>query len=383
MERPRNPFILGHRIARPYFCDREEEQKRLTSSILNGRNVVLISQRRMGKTSLIYLSANESDEIREDFIYFFIDILQTNSLAEFTYILGKSVFDKLNKKNTTRARLFLSMLKSLRGQFGFDPVTGSPTFNVQIGDIVAPEYTLDEIFSFISQSDRPVIIAFDEFQQITNYPEKNTEAILRSQIQNLSNATFIFAGSERTTLQNMFISSKRPFYNSAELMHLGPIDKNEYVNFCKVLFSSYDKGIDKEAIEWTYEIFEGNTFYLQRVMNGAFANTSKGNACNLDIVKTSVKEILSANEFVYREILSNISVKQKSVLYAVAKARLVANPMSGEFVKNNSLTSASSVQAALQKLIKRGVITKTPEGYSLSDPLFRIFINRLYYMPEL
>ena len=127
----------------------------------------------MGKTSLIYVSIHDSKEIKDEYLTFFFDILQTNSLKEFTYLLGKSIFNTLVSKNITKVRGFLAALKSLNGTFGFDPISGTPTFDIQLGDIKHPEYTLEEIFNYIEQSERSVIIVIDEFQQVTKYPEKN------------------------------------------------------------------------------------------------------------------------------------------------------------------------------------------------------------------
>lgn len=382
MDRPRNPFILGHKIERPYFCDREEEQKTLTSALLNGRNMVMISSRRMGKTSLAYVTLHDSKEIKEEFMTFSVDILQTNSLSEFTYVLGKAIFDILVSKNVNRVYKFLAALKSLKGIFGFDPMSGTPTFNIQLGDIKLPEYTLDEIFKFVEEFEKPIIIVIDEFQQVTKYPEKNTEAILRSHIQKMGNATFVFAGSEQTLLQEMFVSSKRPFYNSAEIMHLGPIEKDVYVNFATDLFSQYDKRISPDTVRWLFELFDGNTFYMQRTLNGAFGETRRDTDCSEETVRHAIRSMLAANEVIYREILSNISVSQKSVLLAIAEDRTVINPTGGNFIQSHALPSASAVQSALQKLARSGHITKSPEGYCLSDPLLRIFINSLYFSPE-
>ncbi len=382
MNEPKNPFILGHRIHRPYFCDRVEEQQRLISSIKNERNVVLISPRRMGKTSLIYVTISDSEEIEYDYQHIFIDILQTNSLSEFTYLLGKAIFDKLASKGESKLRSFLAALKSITGSFGFDPFTGTPTFNLQLGNIRQPEYLLEEIFNYIEQSDQPVILVIDEFQQITKYPEKNTEALLRSHIQRMRNMTCVFAGSERSLLQEMFVSSKRPFYNSTELMHLGPIDETVYVEFAKRMFSERNKQVEEEPIREAFRLFEGNTFYLQRTMNGAFADTPDRTTCDKEIVNRSIRSMLAANEVIFREILSNISRNQKSLLYAIAQDKVVASPTSGTFIRDHVLTSASSVQSALEKLMRNGYIIKTEEGYTLTDPLFRIFINSLYSIPE-
>lgn len=383
MDKPRNPFILGHRLRRPYFCDRITEQENLTTAVTNGRNVVLISPRRMGKTSLIYVALHDSKEIEEEYLTFFFDILQTNSLSEFTYLLGKAIFDTLLSKSETRVRGFLAALKSLRGTFGFDSMSGTPTFNIQLGDIRHPEYTLDEIFNYIEQSEKPVIIVIDEFQQITKYPEKNTEAILRSHIQRMSNASFIFAGSERSILQEMFISSKRPFYNSSEIMHLGPISEDIYVRFARDLFFERGKKLEEAPVRWAFRLFDGNTFYMQRTMNGAFAETARGAVCDKETVLRSVRAMLSANEVIYREILSNVNTSQKSTLYALAKDRIVKSPTSGEFIRRHTLSSASSVQNAILKLTRSGLIYKSEDGYCLTDPLMRIFINDLYSTPEI
>lgn len=383
MAAPKNPFILGHRIRRPYFCDRYEEERRLLASIENGRNTVLISPRRMGKTTLIDVTLEEAYKDKEDEVLtFFIDILSSNSLSEFTYLFGKAIYDRLASRHHTWLGSFLATLKSLTGSFGFDPLTGLPTFNVQIGDIRQPEYMLDEIFTYIRQCDRQVVVVIDEFQQITKYPEKNAEAILRTHIQRVENATFIFAGSERTILREMFISSKRPFYNSAEIMHLDSIAEREYTEFALEMFRKYGKVLNPGAVNFIYHLFSGNTFYLQRSMNAAFADTSDEKECDEETMRRVVEGMLAANEVIYREILSRVSVSQKPVLIAIARDKIVDTPTSGSFIKRYSLPSASSVQSAIQKLLSSGIVSKEEGGYIVSDPLFRIFINRLYSLPE-
>lgn len=378
MTTPRNPFILGHKILRPYFCDRVEEEKRLLSAVTNGRNVVMISPRRMGKTSLVHVAFSDSHAIDQEHVVIFIDILQSNSLCEFTYLLGKAIFDSLLSKGEMMARGFLAALKSLKGSFGFDPISGTPTFNVQLGDITTPEYTLDEIFTFIEQSQKQIIVLIDEFQQITKYPQKNTEAVLRGHMQRLSRACFVFAGSERTLLQEMFVSSKRPFYNSAEIMHLEAIPQNVYSDFAQKMFRDYGRDIEREAIATVYRTFDGNTFYMQRTMNGAFAETPEGETCGINTINNAIKAMIASNEVIYREMLSGVSVSQKTVLYAIAQEGLAKNVLGNAFVKKYSLTSASSVQSAIGKLTKSGIISRTPVGYELTDPLLRLFINELY-----
>ena len=149
-----NPFIVTGKIEPQYFCDRVQESARLVKSITNGNNMVIISPRRMGKTGLIQY-CYEKPEIKNNYYTFFIDILHTSSLREFTYILGKEIFETLTPRSKKMARLFVQTLKSISGRFGFDPLTNLPTFNVELGDIDRPEYTLEEVFKYLALADKP------------------------------------------------------------------------------------------------------------------------------------------------------------------------------------------------------------------------------------
>ena len=80
-----NPFIVTGKIEPEYFCDRVTESARLIKSVTNGNNLVIISPRRMGKTGLIQFCYDKS-EIADEYYTFFIDILHTSSLREFTYL---------------------------------------------------------------------------------------------------------------------------------------------------------------------------------------------------------------------------------------------------------------------------------------------------------
>ena len=168
MARINNPFIVTGKIEPEYFCDRVNESARLIKSITNGNNLVIISPRRMGKTGLIQF-CYDKPEIANEYYTFFIDILHTSSLREFTHLLGRAIYDTLLPRSRKMATLFIQTIKSISGKFGFDPITNMPTFNVELGDIEQPEYTLDEIFQYLANADKPCIVAIDEFQQIAKY----------------------------------------------------------------------------------------------------------------------------------------------------------------------------------------------------------------------
>lgn len=372
-----NPFIVIGEIEPQYFCDRVQESSRLLKSITNGNNMVVISPRRMGKTGLIRFCYNKL-EIRKNYYTFFIDILHTSSISELTYILGKEIYETLLPRSKKMALTFVRALKSINGNFGFDTVTNMPTFNVSLGDINRPEYTLEEIFNSLAAADKPCIVAIDEFQQISKYSEKNIEALLRTYIQKISNTHFIFAGSERSMMQTMFLSSSRPFYRSADIMELNAIDKDIYVPFIVEQFKSRKRKIDSEDVDRVYDMFRGHTFYIQKTFNEAFADTPIGNKCTMETISTAIDSIIAYNETTFREILSNIPEKQKMLLYAIAAEGEAKQVLSGEFINRYGLSSSSSVQSATRKLLDQDLITETDKVYSVTDKLFAMWINKIY-----
>lgn len=375
MAKRKNPFIVTGKIEPEYFCDRVHESARLIKSIMNGNNLVIISPRRMGKTGLIQF-CYDKPEIANEYYTFFIDILHTSSLREFTYLLGRAIYDALLPRSRKMASLFVQTIKSISGKFGFDPITNMPTFNIELGDIDKPEFTLEEIFRYLANADKPCIVAIDEFQQIAKYPEKNIEALLRTHIQKLRNSNFIFAGSERHMMQEMFTSSARPFYNSADILELKAISTEVYIPFVVGHFEKRNKRIAADNVQWVYELFKGHTYYIQRTFNEAFADTSENEECTREIIEDAIDNMVVSNDTIFREILSNIPEKQKALLYAIAKDGEATQITSAQFVKRHALQSASSVQAATKKLLERDIITQINKVYSVTDKLFAMWIMK-------
>ena len=377
MAKTTNPFIVTGKIESEYFCDRVTESARLVKSVTNGNNMVIISPRRMGKTGLIQF-CYDKPEIADEYYTFFIDILHTSSLREFTYLLGREIYETLLPRSRKMASLFIQTIKSISGKFGFDPITGMPTFNVELGDIDRPEYTLDEIFQYLARADKPCIVAIDEFQQIAKYPEKNIEAQLRTHIQKLRNCNFIFAGSERHMMQEMFTSAARPFYHSADMLELKAIVPEIYIPFIAGHFEKRNRRIAPDDIERVYNLFKGHTYYVQKTFNEAFADTPEGEECTLETLRAAIDNMVASNDTIFREILSNIPEKQKELLYAIAKDGEAERITSAAFIKRHSLASASSVQSAMKKLLEKDIITEINKVFSVADRLFAMWMNGLY-----
>lgn len=370
-----NPFIITEKIIPEYFCDRRKESQELIKLLTNGNNVVLISQRRIGKTGLIQY-CYEQPCLKKNFFTIYIDILSTTNLQEFTYLLGKEIFDVIRTKDEKAWRSFFTFVKSLAGKVSFDPITGIPTFNIQLGDISKPDYTLKEIFQYLGNAGRPVIVAIDEFQQINTYPEKNVEALLRSHLLQINNCRMIFSGSERHLLSSMFLDTSRPFYLSASFIELDVIPKHVYVDFIRKLFEKGFRKISENLAAEIYDMFQGITFYIQRICNGIFANTGLGEEATEKILQDTIDGILSSFDVIFRMRLSQLTSRQKELLFAVAQENVAEQITSTVFIGKYSLSSASAVQTALKSLVKNNLIVKKENGFMIEDLFFRMWIRK-------
>ena len=376
MTRINNPFITSGYISADYFCDREAESKQLIREIVNGNNLAIISTRRMGKTGLIQ-HCFHSKELSKEYYTFFVDIYATKSLRDFIFSLSKVILESLKPFGKKAVEIFINSVLSLQAGISYD-FTGTPSFNIQLGDIQNSMATLEEIFKYLAKADKPCIVAVDEFQQITNYSEKNVEALLRTHIQHCNNAPFIFAGSQRHTMGNMFLSASRPFYQSVSMMHLESIAIEKYIDFARNHFKKADRRITPETIRIVYDRFDGVTWYVQKTLNVLFAFTPVGATCDESMVEPAIASVVDSYRFNYQETLFRLPERQKELLVAIAKEGNAKSITSGEFVKRYSLTSPSSVQAAVKGLLEKDFITLFNGSYSIYDKLFEIWLRESY-----
>ena len=372
-----NPFVVGKYLSDKYFCDRENDTEFLRKQIVNGRNVALISPRRIGKSGLIQHFFNQPD-IKEAYHVFYVDIYATTSLGEFVYTLGKDIYEQLKPQSTVWKEKFFQIVSSFRVGFKLDAMTGLPGLDIGLGDIQVPQTTLDEIFSYIAESDKPCVIAIDEFQQIGEYAERNVEALLRTKIQQCQKAQFIFSGSKRHTMTNMFNSPAKPFYQSAISMGLEAIPVNTYTDFAVRLFEEYGKHVDREVIEHVWAKYDGYTWFVQMVMNELFALTARDELCTMDKVDAALQNVILSQENSYKTLLSHLPPRQKMVLQAIAKEGVARNVTSMKFVKQYNLGSASSVQSAVRLLLQNDLITHEDGCYRVYDYFFSTWLSDIF-----
>ena len=371
-----NPFFIGRYVDKQYFCDREKATETLVRHILNGRNVALISPRRLGKSGLIHHTFAQ-DVIKDRYTTIYVDIYATKDLCEMVKALSEAIVKAVGQKKIWHEKFF-SFIKSLRVGFHIDAVSGEPSFDIGIGDIENPDKTIRELFDYMEASEKPCILAIDEFQQIREYPQTNTEAFIRSLVQQCSRTSFIFCGSKRHTMTDIFYSPAKPFFQSVISQSLKPIPMETYVEFAGRMFSQRGKILDRAAAETIYRMFDGCTWYMQMMMNEMFALTKEGMTCTTEYIDFAWDNIIMAQEDRYQAILYGLAPKQKQLLQAIASDRTVEGITSSDFVKRHRLVSASSVQAALKPLLKNDIVTCEEGIYRIYDYFFADYLAKKY-----
>lgn len=369
-----NPFIYQGYESPKYFCDREVETKTLLAHLKNGRNVTLISPRRIGKTGLIKNTFYHLKEQEKDATCLYIDIFATKNLHDFVELLGVMVINEIVRKNASFIEKTISFFSALRPVLSMDPLTGEPSVSITV-EPSKEDITIQSIFNYLNDSEQEVYIAIDEFQQIAEYPEKGTEALLRSYIQFAQHVHFIFSGSKFHLMAEIFGSPKHPFYQSTEMMGLKPLDSDVYFDFCLQFFKEKGGNIEKDIFEYLYNMFEGHTWYIQCIMNRIYeANT---NVESIEQVNAAILSILAGREPQFESLSQFFTGNQFSLLKAIAKEGIVAQPTAGRFIKSHNLSGASSTKAALKVLEDKELVYRKPEGYIIYDRFMDLWLKRL------
>ena len=374
LQKLRNPFVYQGYVSPAYFCDRSEETEELIANLQNGRNTVLISPRRIGKTGLIKNTFYHILEQEKDAKCLYLDIFATKNQHDFVQLLGTAIAQEVLSKERRAMKRLLEFFGSWRPVFSTDPMTGQPTVSVSIQP-TQTEVTLKTVFDYLKQSKREVYIAIDEFQQITHYPELGIEALLRSYVQFAPNVHFVFSGSKRHLMSQIFYSPERPFYQSTVSMGLDPLHEEIYYDFACRFFENKKGSLSQDVFHYVYQRFEGVTRNIQLMLNRLYE--TERHVTKTEQVDEAIRHIVNRNSMQYEELIGFLTDNQLAVVKAIAKEGLVESPQGADFIKQYDLPGSSSVKTALDVLTDKDIVYRTSAGYIVYDHFFAIWLKRL------
>ncbi len=366
-----NPFALVPYVSKDLFCDREKETETVLEYLLNGSNVTLISPRRYGKTGLIYRVFDEIKQRKIDVNTCYVDIYATEKLEDFIKTFSEAVVTSLDRKKGAKA--FLQFLGGLRPMLSYNPLTGNPELTMTFLSDYEKRYTLASIFEFLEKLDKKTIVAIDEFQQVRKYGN-NMEALLRSYIQPLRNVQFVFCGSKKHLMAEMFTDARSPFYESTRCLYLEKIDREIYADFIVRMFDKGKKTISDEAVDFILDWTKAHTFYTQSLCNHVFLKSGKN--IGLQDVLLSARQLLIENEqtfFQWRDLLTPL---QWNYLKAVAKEQAVDKPFATSFIQKYHIGTSANSSRILEALLDKELILATSTEDGVAYSVYNVFLSR-------
>lgn len=372
-----NPFVVGAYVSEKYFCGRSKEMGILQKCIREDKNVVLYSERRLGKSHLIKRVFHEA-QLQEEFECLCVDAGVCGSLKEFAFVLINGIFRSL-----IRDRGNFEKLAGLCRRLGLSMTIGPssevilPSFS--LGWIREPEKVIEEAFSFLEGIDKKVVLAIDGFEKLASLREAEGARTLGNIVESHSSVRMIFSLSGPQGDFEWFLGNLGAVFRNAERIHLAPIEFSEYFCFARNKFQEAGKRIPAEIFRSVYSKFFGGTGPIQLVLNRLFSETPKNGSVTTEILDTVIEAIVDEYAVFYKEALSRLSFNQKCLVFAVAKDGAVENPSSSEFVNRHSLASVSSVQSSARALLEQGVLHKDACGIRIDDDFFCEWLRKEYF----
>jgi hypothetical protein len=368
-----NPFISKGYVSKEFFCDRKNELENLERNVKNALDTTLFSDRKIGKTGLIYRFFDYLEENNSQYTSIYVDIFSSRCLDDFVKLLSEAILRKYPER-TSFGRSFMKILKGFRPLISYDAVTGEPQVMISYQNEAEKHYTLKGILDFLDNRNEPVVLAVDEFQQITEYPETNIETLLRTYVQQIKNIKFIFCGSKTSLISEMFSSAKRPFFNSTSFLHLDKIDEQTYFEFIKNNFEKHKKKIDEQAIQFILNWTLRHTFYTQYLCNQTFSLSRKN--VGIAEVKAACKSIFQQNEAIFLQYRRLLTPAQWNFLIAVAKEETLVQPTAKDFLLKYKIGASAHAKRLLDALIDKELIIEKPTKIETVYYLYDIFLLR-------
>lgn len=369
------PFVFGVRVEGNTFTDRKEETNRLKMNFLYGVNTILISPRRMGKTSLVekVCSLVESDTLK----IAKIDAFGCRSENDFINAFATAVVRATSSKWEEwmeNAKTFLSRFIP-KISIGQDPLTD---FSIALEYNRANTVTEDILQlpeTIAKQKGIKIVICIDEFQQIADFPDSITfQKKLRSVWQLQSNVSYCLYGSKKHMMEKMFQSQSHPFYRFGDLFYLDKISETDWVEYICDRFRVTDKEISRELASEICTVTDRYSSYVQQLAWLVWLRTDK-HATKED-VEFGIDRMLDACEPLFIQQTESLSAYQMNFLRALANGVHTGFTRS-EILDTYQLGTAANISRLKKALTEKDLIMMTaPKKLEISDPILALWLKR-------
>ncbi len=367
-------FIYGVAVEGNNFTDREKETQRLKQDFENGQNMILISPRRMGKTSLVRKVQTLVD--KKSIVTVYMDIYDCRNEYEFYNKFAASLMKQTAGKAEAVMKNIKEFLVRLSPTLSFGPDPNNE-LSVSLG-ITPKDYSPEEILQLpermAAKMGKHIVVCIDEFQQIGEFPDSlKVQKKMRGIWQLQNNASYCLFGSKKHLLTNLFQSKRMPFYQFGDIMFLQPIPTEDWIPFIRQKFEEKKMSISDALIEKICSTVQNQSSYVQQLAWNVMLNTTK--KADEATLETAIEDLLNQNSLLFLQQIENLTAYQMNFLKAVAKG-VHTDFTSKEVLSTYDLGSKSNVSRIKTVLTQKELIEKTPNGIVLTDPVFELWFTK-------
>lgn len=369
-----NPFKYGAVVKDKYFINRKKEIAQIKQDLTDGANITLYAPRRFGKTSLIMSILN--DLKKDGFKTVYLDFFQVFSVENFIRLYAEKIMaaggfsmNKALKNLKTYLRGFIPSVSLDDG--------GKPSLSFSYDPKIPKENSLLDILDLpkkLKNKNEKWVIVFDEFQEINRLNGDIVEKQFRSVLQFHQDIAYVFMGSKTHMMLNMFADKRRAFYNIGKLFKLDKIPAGEMMDYMKQTFRKEGFTFEENVFEKVLSYTENIPYYNQYLASQIWQAAREGEKVIDDgLVETAVNRVLDNQSDYYFTLFDQLTAYQRNVLHALLQDR--ENIYSKEYTQKHGLSSVSSTQRAVTRLVELGIIEKMEDSLSFSDPFFPRFLK--------
>ena len=372
-----SPFQYGTIVDKECFVNRVEERKQLKELLDSGINVMLISPRRWGKSSLIKVAMDELMQENKRVRVCFIDAFSIKTEAEFYRTFAREVISCTASTLEKRLDDVKNFLKGISPSITLksdatDSLSFDLKFDLQDNDVME---ILELPEKLALAKDIRVIVCIDEFQQLALLPGyKSMEGKMRSVWQKQQHTSYCFYGSKRHMMLDIFNNSANPFYRFGQVLFLDKIKKEEWIPFIVGAFQRTGKEITNAQAERICDIVKCHSWYLQQLCYFIWSGTSV--TVSDEVIDRRVQQLIDTNMPMFMNDVENLTATQIAMLRAVADGEYQFNAMA--IVKKYELGSAQTITRNKKMLVERDFVEKSNKNYRFSDPVFELWFRREY-----
>ena len=369
-------FIYGVSVSGENFTDRVEETRRLTMDFENGVNVILISPRRMGKTSLVKKVQSHVDNPKIRVVY--MDIYDCRSEYDFYNKFATTIL----KETSGKMDLFLDNVKQfltrLSPKISFSP-DPNMDYSVSLGITpknYAPEEILDLPERMASKMGIHIVVCIDEFQQVGEWTDSLTiQKRLRSVWQHQQNTSYCLFGSKKHLLTNLFQNRRMPFYHFGDTIYLKPISTDDWIPFICGKFAEKGKNISEEFVKQICTTVNNHSSYIQQLAWNVMVNTEQ--EVTDEIFQQAISELLAQSGPLFVQQIQGLTTYQMNLIRCLCQG-IHKDFTSKGVLETYQLGSKSNISRLKKTLIEKEIIEEEGEIITLADPVFEIWFKKEY-----